>query len=236
MRACTETQKPLSSLPAGEAPPSASGEAERIETAFRWRYATKKFDPARRIPHSDWAALENALLLAPSGYGLQPWKFLVIQDPGLRRELTPASHHQTQVEACSHFVVLAARTRVDADFIGQYTDRIAEARGIARASLNGFFDMVVGDLIHGPKSHFQSEWAARQTYIALGTLISAAAMLRIDSCPLEGIEPDAYDRILDLRPDYRAVVACALGYRSPEDKYATTPKVRFRRERILHYL
>jgi nitroreductase len=212
-------------------------ESEQVETAFRWRYAVKMFDSTRKISPRDWEALENSLLLSPSGYGLQPWKFFLIQDPDLRQRLTPVSCHQTQLQDCSHLVVFASRTSVDENYIGEFTSAIATARGVPRSSLKGFFDMVVADLVHGPKSRYATEWAARQTYIALGALVTAAALMKVDSCPLEGIEPERYDEILDLRSSgYRTRVACALGYRSPEDKYAIAPKVRFGKERIIHYL
>src|SRR5580658_1680051 len=80
-----------------------------VTEALHWRYATKKFDPARKIPDATWAALEEALVLAPSSYGLQPWKFIVVRDHATRERLSAAAHTQRQPVDCSHFVVFAGR-------------------------------------------------------------------------------------------------------------------------------
>ncbi len=205
--------------------------------AMSWRYAVKKFDDKQKISDLDWAVLESALLMAPSAYGLQPWKFLIIQDPVLKAKLVSASWGQKQVEESSHFVVLASREEIDVQYINELVERMAQVRNVPKETLNPYYNMIASDLLSGPKSHYVSEWAARQSYIALGTLISAAAMLEIDACPMEGIEPDEYDRILNLTESgYRTRVVCALGYRSAEDKYSKMPKVRFPSQRIVHYI
>jgi nitroreductase len=195
---------------------------------LNWRYATKKFDPARKIPAATWAALEQALVLSPSSYGLQPYRFLVITDPKLRETLKPLSWGQPQVTDASHFVVFARKiTMTEAD-VTKFVNLTTDSRGMPRGSLQSYYDMMVGDLVKGPRSAWVNEWAARQTYIALGNLLTSAAMLGVDACPMEGFDPAQYDEVLGLpAKGYSTVCACALGYRAADDKYGTAKKVRY---------
>ena len=195
---------------------------------LNWRYATKKFDPAKKIADADWAALEQALILTPTSYGLQPYKFLVLTDPALRAQLVPASWGQTQPVDCSHYVVFAARAgNTEAD-VDRHLARMAEVRGVATETLAGFKKILMGDVVHGARGQAALEWAARQAYIALGNFMTAAALVGVDTCPMEGFEPPRYDEILGLPAQgFHAVVACAAGYRAADDKYAALPKVRF---------
>lgn len=201
--------------------------AALLET-LKWRYATKQFDPAKKIDSATWAALEEALVLTPSSFGLQPWKFLVIQDPALKAKLRPVSWNQSQVEDCSHHVVFLVREKLGLEDIEHFVDRIAEVRGVDRESLAGYRGFMVGDLVEGPRSGQVFEWAARQVYIALGNFMTAAALLGVDTCPLEGLVPEQYDEILGLKgTGYRTLCACPAGYRAEGDKYASLPKVRY---------
>jgi nitroreductase len=196
--------------------------------ALRWRYATKIFDPSRTIPSEAWQALEEALVLTPSSYGLQPWKFLVIQDQTLREELRPHSWNQSQITDCSHLVVFLAKRTITAADADRLVTTIASARGQQPEDLAGYRQMMQVDLIEGPRRLEIERWTSNQLYIALGNLMTSAALLGIDTCAIEGFSPDEYDRILGLeRGDYRARVVCAFGYRSDDDKYATLAKVRY---------
>jgi nitroreductase len=193
-----------------------------------WRYATKKFDPSKKIPAADWSVLEKALVLTPSSYGLQPWKFIIVTDPALKAKLRPASWNQSQVEDCSHLVVFAAKQDITEADLDRFIARTAEVRGATIESLAGYKGYMMGDLVSGARHAIIKEWATRQTYIAMGNLLTSAAVLGIDACPFEGIEPAKYDEILGLvGSGYATVAACPLGYRSAEDKYASLPKVRF---------
>ncbi len=201
---------------------------DTLLAALNWRYATKKFDPAKKIADSAWAALEQALILTPTSYGLQPLKFLVLTDPALRAQLVPVSWGQTQPVDCSHYVVMAARAQNTEADVAHYIARMAEVRGMPAEALDGFKKVLLGDVVHGPRGGMALEWAARQSYIALGNFMTAAALLGVDTCPMEGFEPAQYDEILGLPAQgFRAVVACAAGYRADDDKYAALPKVRF---------
>jgi nitroreductase len=209
---------------------------ESLLEALQWRYATKQFDPDRSIPAPLWSTLEQALVLTPSSYGLQPWKFLVVQDQALRQELRPHSWNQSQITDCSHLVVLLSqRTIADAD-ADRLIQATAEARGLEASSLDGYRKMIQIDLINGPRSQIIERWSSNQVYIALGNLMTAAALLAIDTCAIEGFSPPDYDRILNLEAsDYRTCVVCALGYRSPEDKYASLAKVRYPATDLIEY-
>ncbi|CCH94636.1 Genome sequencing data, contig C304 [Microcystis aeruginosa PCC 9432] len=201
---------------------------QEILEKLQWRYAVKKFDPSKKISEADWFILEESLRLAPSSYGLQPWKFIVVQDPKIRAALTPVSWNQTQVEDCSHYVVLATLTKIEVAYVEKFVAKIAQVRELDVASLENYKNLMVSDLVNGPRSAIVQWWSQRQSYIAMGMLMETAALLDIDACPLEGIEPAAYDRILQLEGSgYAAVAAVALGYRSLEDKYQLLKKVRF---------
>lgn len=201
---------------------------ESLLQQLNWRYATKKFDATKKISAADWAVLEEALILTASSYGLQPWKFIIVTDPALKAKLRPASWNQSQVEDCSHMVIFAARQDITETDLDRFIARTAEVRGSTVESLAGYKGFMMGDLVKGARHAVIHEWAARQTYIAMGNLLTSAALLGIDACPFEGIEPAKYDEILGLKgTGYATVSACPVGYRADDDKYASAPKVRF---------
>jgi nitroreductase len=209
---------------------------ESLLQQLTWRYATKKFDTSKKISAADWSVIEEALVLTPSSYGLQPWKFIVVTDPALKAKLRPASWNQSQVEDCSHLVVLTAKQDITEADVDHFVARIAEVRGVSAESLAGYKGYMVGDLVKGPRHAVIQEWAARQTYIALGNLMTSAALLGVDACPFEGIEPAKYDDILGLQgTGYTTISACPLGYRAADDKYASAPKVRFEAKAVVEH-
>jgi nitroreductase len=202
--------------------------ARELLQALHWRYATKNFDPNRPLPAETWNALQDALVLTASSFGLQPYRFLVVNDPAVRARLLPHAWNQRQVVDASHFIVFAARTEVTGADLDRYMARIAEVRGVTVESLAGFRQMMAGSLIGDESKTRIPQWTARQVYIALGNLLTSAALLGVDACPMEGFAPAEFDKILNLpEQGYTAVVCCALGYRSANDKYAAIPKVRF---------
>ena len=195
--------------------------------ALRWRYATKQFDPERKIPADTWNAIEESLVLTPSSFGLQPWKFIVVESAELREQLLAESWNQKQVTDASHFVVLASRTDLTRDDIDRWLECSAKAQGKSVEDLAPMKGMIAG-FSERMSTEERHEWNVRQSYIALGQLMAVAAVMGIDACPMEGISPTAYDRLLGLEnSDYATVVACALGYRDEADKYASAPKARF---------
>ena len=205
--------------------------------ALNWRYATKKFDATRKIPGDTWAALEDSLVLTPSSFGVQPWKFIVVNNPELRAKLVPVSWGQTQVVDASHLVVLAFKQDVDEAHINRYMQRTAEVRGTTVEAMDPFKKIIMGSLNGARAKGYLDVWQSRQVYIALGQFMTAAALLGIDTCPMEGIDASKYDEILGLAgTGYTTLCACPAGYRAVDDKYATTPKVRFPKSEVLAYL
>lgn len=201
---------------------------KQLLDALTWRYATKAFDSSKKIPEGTWKALEETLVLSPSSFGLQPYRFLVVTDPDLRAKLKPHSWNQSQVVDASHYVVFAARTAMTETEIDRFLDRIVEVRGIPRESLDGYRGMMYGSLLSPGSEARIPHWAALQAYIALGNLMTSASLLGVDTCAIEGFAPAEYDALLGLKEQGLAsVVCCALGYRSSEDKYAGLAKVRF---------
>ncbi|MDH3493128.1 MAG: NAD(P)H-dependent oxidoreductase [Acidobacteriota bacterium] len=202
---------------------------EQLLEQLNWRYAVKRFDASRKISDQDWTTLERALLLAPSSYGLQPWKFYVVTDEVVRKELRAHSYDQPQIEECSHLVVISALKDAGAADIERYLDRIIEVRKTPREELEVLREMMYGSQKAARESGSLNDWSARQCFIALGFLLSAAAMLGIDACPMEGFEAEKYDKSLGIEQDgYFSVVACALGYRDPEEDWlGKLEKVRY---------
>jgi nitroreductase len=207
---------------------------DTLLAALRWRYAVKKFDPARKIPAATWTALEEALVLTASSTGLQPWKFVVATDPTLKQQLVPAAKGQAQAADCSHFVVFAVRRDLDAGHVDRHVARMAEVRELPVESLGKFRAMVEGNLTKAKAEGRLDTWQTHQVYIALGNFLTSAALLGVDTCPMEGIDPAKMDETLGLAgTGYFTVVACAAGYRSADDKYATTRKVRFKADDVI---
>jgi nitroreductase len=203
-------------------------QTQQLLDALQWRYATKVFDATKKIPAETWAALETSLVLTPTSYGLQPYHFLIVQDAATRAALLPHSWGQKQVVDCSHFVVFTARTEMTEADVDRFIKRSAEVRGLPVESLAAYRGMMLGDVVNGPRGKAAHEWAARQSYIALGSLMTAAAVLGVDACPMEGLVPAEYDKILKLAgTGYKTVVALALGYRAASDKYASLAKIRY---------
>jgi nitroreductase len=206
---------------------------DQLLAALRWRYATKQFDATRMISDDVWNALEESLVLTPSSFGLQPWKFLVVKDPAIRARLRTESWDQPQVTDASHFIVVTARTDLTPADIDAWIERMAEIQGKSPDALAPLKGMIAGFAETMSREQRQA-WNTRQVYIALGQLMTSAAVLGIDACPMEGISASAYDRILGLENSgYATVVACALGYRVDTDKYASTPKARFERAKVI---
>ncbi len=135
-----------------------------------WRYATKQFDPSRKINSGDWAALEEALRLTPSSGGLQPWKFIVVTDPAVRAKLLPASYSQPQITDASHLVVFAAKKNFSEADVDAFIAHTAETRGVSLESLAPFRNMLVGGIVQSQDEEARDAWARNQTYIALGNL------------------------------------------------------------------
>jgi nitroreductase len=204
---------------------------------LKWRYATKQFDPTKTIAPEIWTALEDALVLTPSSYGLQPWKFLIVTSTELKEQLKSISWNQPQVTDCSHYVVFAIHKNLTAAYVDRFVARTAEVRHVNVESIANYRNLMINDVVNGARSFQVNEWSTRQAYIALGNFMTSAALLGVDTCPMEGIEPVNYDRLLGLAAKgLTTVVACAAGYRAEADKYARLAKVRFVKSEVLETL
>lgn len=209
--------------------------AETILSALQWRYATKLFDPAKKIAPELWSTLEKSLILAPSSCGLQPWKFIVVTDPDMKARLRVKAHHQPQVTDCSHYLIVAHRTTMTPTDVHRLIFATAVAHGKPESELDRYKNMMLG-LIASP-GFDASAWAARQSYIALGFVLQTAALLGVDACPMEGIDPAGFDELLNLPPTgYTAQMSAAFGYRSPADSRATEKKVRYDASELITHI
>lgn len=210
---------------------------QTLNEALNWRYATKKFDAAKKIPAATWAALEDSLVLSPSSFGLQPWKFVVVQNTELLKKLVGASWGQTQPVDCSHYIVFLGQKGLGAADVDRYLNRSVALRGGSVEALKGYRDVITASLDKAKQGGYLDVWQSRQVYIALGEFMTAAALLGIDTCPMEGLDPAQYDAILGVDTSkWGTLCACAVGYRAADDKYASAPKVRYPKSELISYL
>lgn len=201
--------------------------------ALNWRYAAKRMN-GTRIPEEKLNAVLEATRLSASSMGLQPYKLLVVQDENLKKEIQKVAYGQAIVAECSHLLVFAAYNNISEQDILQYINHIAAVRGVPVETLNGFKGSMM-NLVTNRTQEQNYQWAARQTYIAFGTAIAAAAEERIDATPMEGFNPDALDELLHLKEqNLRSVTLLALGYRDAEkDALAHSKKVRREAEDLI---
>jgi nitroreductase len=206
---------------------------EQLLGQLNWRYATKQFDPNRKISAQDWAALEEALLLTPSSGGLQPWKFIVVTDPATRARLRAAAYGQAQITEASHLVVLASKNDFNEADVDAHLKNVAKAQGVELEKLTPLRNMLVGGIVNSMDETARNAWARNQVYIALGNLLTSAAAFGIDACPMEGFDRAQFDEILGLKVEGLAsAVIATFGYRAATDKHAQAPKVRFPKEQV----
>lgn len=193
---------------------------------LKWRYACKAFDPDGQLSETQVQTLKEAFNLTASSYGLQPLKLVVISNQELKKNLVAASMNQKQIDQCSHLLVLCSKTELEDEFIHSYFKLVMEQRGTEEKILAPFRDFLLKEM--GDMTPEKLEiWMAKQAYIALGNLLTVCASEGIDSCPMEGFFPEQYDEILGLSEmGLRAVLLLPVGFRSPEDQFASFAKVR----------
>lgn len=197
-----------------------------ILNKLEWRYAVKKFDPAKKLSADQLEKLLAATRLSASSYGLQPYKILVVENPAVREQLKAVSNGQLQVTDASHLIVFARYTDLNETHVDDYMNNVAETRNIAPEQLAGFSGVVKGT-VNRLGAEGTAVWSAKQAYLALGTLLTAAAVENIDACPMEGFDAAGYNRILGLtEKGLAAVVVAAIGFRAPDDVMQHARKVR----------
>lgn len=193
---------------------------------LKWRYATKKFDSSKKVSETDLKKLKEAIQLSASSFGLQLYKVLIIENKELKTQLKSASWDQPQITDASHLLIFCNYTEVDEKNIDDYIYLKSKIQNIDAKNLEGYSDFIKSTIGSFPE-HMKKEWTAKQTYIAMGNLLTACAELKIDACPMEGFDIEKYNDILELnKKGLSAAVVTTIGYRSEEDITANAPKVR----------
>ena len=203
---------------------------------LNWRYATKKFDATKKVSKEDFETILEAASLTASSYGLQPYKILVIEDPAIREQLKPFAWGQSQITDATYLIAFVHHTTFNEELIDTHLQDISNIRGIPSEALAGYSDFMKSKLM--PLSdETKAVWAAKQTYIALGNVLSAAADLKIDTCPMEGFEPDEFNKILGLdAQNLNTSLLVTIGYRAEDDDTQHYKKVRKSKEKLIQYI
>ena len=204
---------------------------EQMLNACYFRHACKEFDPAKKISGDDFAFILEVGRLSPSSFGFEPWKFVILQDQAIRQRLLPVTWGaQKQLPTASRFVVLLSRTKegltVDSDHI-QHMMRVIQKLPEETVKGKGarYHNFLTNEFKLMDNERVLFEWGARQTYIALGNMMTAAALIGIDSCPIEGFDKEAVERILReegiLEDGFGVACMVAFGYRVREPREKT---------------
>ncbi len=199
---------------------------EQIIKALNWRYATKIFDPEKIVSNDDLHTILESARLSPSSTGGEMWKFFVIKNMEIRQKISEASHNQQQILNASHLIITTYRTDIKENLAKERIERTAKIQNENIEKLDGLKTMLENTVSQKIKNETLETWIQAQTYIPLGVMIETAALLGIDSCPMEGFEPDKVDEILDLKDkNLKSITMLALGYRG-NDPVSLRPKVR----------
>jgi nitroreductase len=189
-----------------------------------WRYATKKFNPGVNVSDSKMEILKQAIQFAPTSYGLQPFQVVFVKNPEIREKLKAASWGQSQITDSSVLAVFTRKKDINESEVDSFIENIMNTRGVSKEMLTQYEAMMKGT-INSLDENQKSSWIDKQIYIALGFLLNTAAVIDVDTCPMEGFDRTQYDEILGLT-ETTSVVVCALGYRDETDDYQNYKKVR----------
>ncbi|RTY66640.1 NAD(P)H-dependent oxidoreductase [Flavobacterium sp. GSP27] len=197
-----------------------------------WRYATKKFDATKKISNEDLNILKEAIRLSSSSYGLQPYKVIIVENPELRAKIRPSAWGQSQIVEASHLIIFANEINFGTTGIDNYFKNTSETRQIPLESMKGYQELVIKN-ITSLSEEMRNIWTAKQTYLALGNLLNAAAELKIDATPMEGFVPAEVNEILGLdKLGLNATLIATIGYRHEEDATQHNKKVRKSNEEL----
>lgn len=204
-----------------------------ILSQLQWRYATKEFDTEKKLSSEQEHTIIEALRLAPSSFGLQPWKFVIVTDPVIRAKLREQAWGQAQITDASHLVVLCSLKNLDQTHVDKYVDLTAKERNIPREKLDGFHKMIMGS-INSKDAEAVKTWSKEQVYIALGVLLTTCALEQIDACPMGGFNNAGFDEILGLSEyNIESAVICPVGFRKESDATSKLAKVRFPESEVI---
>ena len=205
---------------------------KNIIESLNWRYATKKFDSEKKINQKEFEDIIEALRLSPSSYGLQPWKFIIVNNKDMRDKIRVAAYDQPQITDASQIIIFANKKNIDDKLVDDYMQFVSKEKDIDVNNLQGFKGMINGSF-SGKTNEELRAWATFQLYLSVGSLLTSCAVLEIDACPMEGFDKSKVDEILGLEAlNLESRVIVALGYRSSDDKSATAKKIRFPKEDV----
>ncbi|MBT0570623.1 NAD(P)H-dependent oxidoreductase [Curvibacter sp. CHRR-16] len=191
---------------------------------LQWRYAAKKMDSTKSVPADKLERILEAARLTASSSGLQPYEVIVVSNKAVREQIVPIAWNQAQIVEGSHLLVFAAWDNYTAERINKAFDLVNQERGFTSEGWENYRQMLLKTYtVRDAQVNF--EHAARQAYIALGTVLVAAAEEQVDATPMEGFDPDALDKILGLRErGLRSVLIVPLGYRAAEGDWLVNLK------------
>jgi nitroreductase len=193
---------------------------------LKWRYATKKFDPSKKLGEDRIKILKEAFNLTATSYGLQTIKLIVVENLQKREEILPAAYNQKQVVEASHLLIICIQNEVSGDDVDSYYKQLHNERQTPNEVLEPYKNQLKS-VIQNMSETKREEWTIRQAYIALGNLMTVCAFENIDSCPMEGFIPAEVDRILNLKDfNLKSVLLLPVGFRAENDMFASLKKVR----------
>ena len=199
---------------------------EQTLDSLYWRYAVKKFDPDRVLPAAKIRQLGLAFNLTATSYGLQPIRLLIVQNKEVQQSLVSSAYGQQQVADASHLLVICIEKKITAAYIEACFKRVQEIRGTEADILEPFKNALMDSFSKKTPEDIRN-WAINQAYLALGNLLTVCAVERIDSCPMEGFVPAAFEEILELGPkELEPVLLLPVGYRAATDMFSDFAKVR----------
>ena len=202
-----------------------------IENA-NWRYATKKFDTTKKVSIEDLETLKKAISLTATSYGLEPYQIIIVENKDIRQQLVPVSWGQAQVTDASHLLVFASVIDFGNEHMDAYFKNMTETRQIPMEAVQGYCDFMKSN-INSRSLEDRNIWTSKQAYLAMGNLLNAAAELKIDVTPMEGLDAAKYDEILGLsKLGLHTVLAAPIGYRHSDDATQHYKKVRKSNENL----
>ncbi len=200
--------------------------ANDIISSLNWRYATKRFDANRKLSPAQFGTLKEAFNLTATSYGLQPLKLVVVKDQQIKDKLVAISMDQRQVSDASHVLVFCIEHQLTPEFVNAYFANVQRIRDVPEEVLAPFKDQIIEEFSAKEASEVTS-WMTKQAYLAMGNLLTVCAIEGIDSCPMEGFDPMAYDQLLGLNNlGLKSVLVMPIGFRAKDDMFAGMKKVR----------
>lgn len=197
-----------------------------IIESLEWRYAAKKFDDKKILTNEQIHTLKTAFNLTATSYGLQPVKMVVLKNKKIQQQLVAHSWNQQQVAQASHVLIICTQDNINEEDIEKYFELVKYTRNTPDEILNPFKDYLKTDISNKSENQL-ALWMKNQAYIALGNLLTVAAIEKIDSCPMEGFNPEKYDEILELKKyNLKSALVLPVGFRAEDDYMKDLKKVR----------